>query len=330
MKPVLIVTVDTEEEGLWGGRYRATENTVENIQSVPLFQEVCDRYGIQPTYLVDTPVIEDERAAGVLQEIHESGRAEIGAHLHPWCCPPLDGQAIEPRRTYMCNLPEAEQRDKLRWLTDAIEERFGRRPTSFRAGRYGLDITGARLLQELGYVVDSSVIPFTDYSPQGGPDFRTALYEPYRIGNDDLRIPADDGALLEVPVSVGFNCHRFARTQRLQERLRRGILKKLRLEGILDRLGLVRRIKFSPEQSDAGRLIQLADAYVRNRAPVMVLMFHSSSLLPGMSPYVSNRNDLDRFLGTLDRIFEYCCVRCTWTSQTLTGFAEKVLPAAAA
>ncbi|MFG0332206.1 MAG: WalW protein, partial [Maioricimonas sp. JB049] len=133
MKPVLIVTVDTEEEGLWGGRYRATENTVENIQSVPLFQEVCDRYGIRPTYLVDTPVIEDDRAAGVLQEIHESGRAEIGAHLHPWCSPPLDGRAIEPQRTFMCNLSEAEQREKLRWLTDAIEQRFGRRPTSFRA-----------------------------------------------------------------------------------------------------------------------------------------------------------------------------------------------------
>ncbi|MFG0334660.1 MAG: hypothetical protein ACF8TS_14990, partial [Maioricimonas sp. JB049] len=199
-----------------------------------------------------------------------------------------------------------------------------------RAGRYGLDIIGARLLQELGYIVDSSVIPFTDYSPQGGPDFRAAPYEPYRISEHDLRIPGDGGPLLEVPVSVGFNWHSFDRAQRLQECLRSGVPKKLRLEGILDRLGLVRRIKFSPEQSDAPRLIQLADAYAKKKAPAMVLMFHSSSLLPGMSPYVGNRRDLDRFLGTLDRIFEYCCVRCTWASQTLTGFAGKVFPAAAA
>lgn len=330
MKPVLIVTVDTEEEGLWGGRYRATENTVENIQSVPLFQEVCDRYGIRPTYLVDAPVIEDDRAAGVLQEIHAGERAEIGAHLHPWCSPPLDGQPIEPRQTYMCNLPETVQRDKLHWLTDTIAERFGERPTSFRAGRYGLDITGARILQELGYVVDSSVIPFTDYSPQEGPDFRNAPYLPYRVGDDDLRVPSGDGTLLEVPVSVGFNCHNFERTQRLQERLRHGVLRKLRAEGILDRLGLVRRIKCSPEQADAERLIQLSRAYESNKAPAMVLMFHSSSLLPGMSPYVTDRRDLDRFLGTLDRIFEYCCVRRNWASQTLTEFAGNVMPAATA
>lgn len=181
MPPHLIVTIDTEEEGLWGGAYRATGNTVENVRrGVGRFQELCDRFGIRPTYLVDAPVVEDDYAAGLLREIQDDGRAEIGAHVHPWCNLPFE-EELNARNSYLCNLPERLQRDKIVWLTDAIEARFGRRPTSFRAGRYGLDIAGARILYDLGYVVDSSVTPFMDHSRDGGPNFEDAPFLPYVI-----------------------------------------------------------------------------------------------------------------------------------------------------
>ncbi|NIL96738.1 MAG: polysaccharide deacetylase family protein, partial [Planctomycetales bacterium] len=149
----LIVTVDTEEEGLWSGTFRSRQNTVANIQEVPRFQQLCDRFGIRPTYLVDWPVLEDQPAVRILDGIQQAGGCEIGAHLHPWCNPPL-AEAVTPHETYMCNLTESAQRDKLVALTDRVQQRFGQRPTSFRAGRYGLDATGARLLAELGYRVD--------------------------------------------------------------------------------------------------------------------------------------------------------------------------------
>lgn len=320
MKTSLIVTVDTEEEGLWGEQFRSKGNSVENVRGVERFQSLCDSFGIRPTYLVDAPVVQDDGAVELLRGIQDDGRAEIGAHLHPWCNPPF-GEDVNTYNSYLCNLPESLQRDKLTWLTDAIEERFGRRPTSFRAGRYGLDIVGARILNELGYLVDSSVIPFTDYSADGGPNFENASHTPYYLDGDDVCAVHDSGFLLEVPVSVGFNRTEFASAHSLQQRLRNGWFRRLRVEGILDRLGILQRIKFSPEQADARQLKQLANAYHNQGCPTMVMMFHSSSLLPGHSPYVKTEDELERFYVDLRKTFEHCLNQIGMATDTLTGFA---------
>ena len=92
-RTALIVTIDTEEEGLWGGAFKTSGNTVENIVGIDRFQQLCEQHDIRPTYLVDTPVVEDDRSVDLLKPAWESGRCEIGAHLHPWCAPPLQQEA---------------------------------------------------------------------------------------------------------------------------------------------------------------------------------------------------------------------------------------------
>jgi hypothetical protein len=315
VNPSLIVTVDTEEEGLWNGQYRREGNTVRNVLCLGRFQELCDRFGVRPTYLVDAPVVEDDAAVELLRGFQDSGRAEIGAHLHPWCNPPHE-ETLNTRNSYTCNLPEGLQRAKLAWLTERIQERFGRRPTSFRAGRYGLDIVGARILRELGYLIDSSVIPFTDYSADGGPNFDQAPYLPYFVGEENLCTPCESGSLLEAPVSVGFSRLDFARAQAMLQAAQRPWLRRLRVEGILDRLGIARRIKFSPEQSDARAMEQLVDAYLAQKAPAMVMMLHSSSLLPGGSPYAKTDTEREELYRRLSTIFE--CTREVHRMATAT------------
>ncbi len=317
----LIVTVDTEEEGLWRSQFDLAGNTVRNVRGIPRFQSLCDDFSIRPTYLVDTPVAESDEAVGVLCPIHDSSRCEIGTHLHPWCAPPF-GESTSCHNSYMCNLPESLQREKLARLTSRIAERFGRRPTSFRAGRYGLDITGARILEELGYTVDSSVINYTDFTYQSGPDFRKTPTAPYWVGGDDLRVPCERGRLLEVPVTVGFNRVNFDRADRIQTLLKSRPLRRLRLVGIADRTGLLRRIKFSPEQADAARMNRLADMVVARGAPCVVLMLHSSSLEAGHSPYVPDAGRLEQFYADLEATFEYCLSRLSMISMTLTQFAD--------
>lgn len=324
MTACLIVTVDTEEEGLWGGRFPRSGHTVKNILGVRRFQELCDRWAIQPTYLVDAAIVQDDYAVGVLRAIQDDGRCEIGCHVHPWCNPPFE-EELSDHNSYLCNLPEALQRKKLVWITDAIERRFGHRPASFRAGRYGLDVAGARILQELGYLVDSSVIPFTDYSSAGGPDFGGAPYQPYFVGERDLCTPAQSGRLLEVPVSVGFSRPQFARAWTAHRILSDRWVRPLRIAGILDRLNVVRRIKFSPEQTGPKRLKQLADAYLAQEASALVMMLHSSSLAAGLSPYVPTVAALDDFFGTLDTIFEYCLSLQSWATATLSSFGETIV-----
>jgi hypothetical protein len=326
MTCALIVTIDTEEEGLWSDQFRPSGNTVKNVRGVTRFQQLCDSFAIRPTYLVDAPVVEDRQAAELLLEIERTGRCEIGAHMHPWCNPPLvelDG----PQDSFLCNLPGTLKRDKLTWLTDAIAEKFGHNPTSFRAGRYALDDGVALILQELGYRADSSVIPFTDYSAEGGPNFEDSPTTPFVLGSEPDSIDADrtnrGQGVCEIPVSVGFSRTNFERCHSLRKLAQKPWLSNCRMVGILDRLNIARRIKFSPEQADARRMCQLASAFHRRRAPAVVMMLHSSSLAPGFSPYVRDADALERLYQDLEQTFAHCLDQLGMQSNTLTEFADQ-------
>lgn len=319
-KPTLIVTVDTEEEGLWGPEFRAKGNTVANLRGATRFQQLCDEFSITPTYLVDTPVVEDKRVAGILREYQDAGRAEIGAHLHPWCTPPFV-EELNSVNSFMCNLPESLQEEKLKNLTAGIEAQFGRRPTSFRAGRYGLDMVGARILGRLGYRVDSSVIPFNSFVSESGPDFASAPVHPYFLDGTDICRPHDAGVLLEIPVSYGFNRTDFRWAQRVLNTAMKPVFRRLRAVGILDRLGIVRRIKFSPEQAGARAMKRLVDIYRRQGIPCLVMMMHSSSFSVGYSPYCSTEERLERFYSDMRSVFDYCVNRCQLPTRSLSGFA---------
>lgn len=322
MTAKLIVTIDTEEEGLWSGKFSGYDNPVENLAGIPAFQAICDRHGIRPTYLVNSPVVSNEQGCAVLNDILRDGRCEIGCHIHPWNTPPEEDD-ITSERSYLCNLPRELQRAKLTTVTAQIEQRFGIRPTSFRAGRYGLDDDGAALLKELGYTVDSSVCPYMDYSDDGGPDFRGATWRPYFVGEKLLEPAPTRTELVEVPVSFGFNWTNFEAAHRLDEFLAGPRVRRFRVKGILERLGALRKIKFSPEKADSGRLSALADAYTRQAAPCMVMMFHSSSLQPGYSPYVPDPAALDTFLRTIDETFTYCLDTLGMHGATLSEFAAE-------
>lgn len=318
--PVLIVTVDTEEEGLWSGTFQSHNNTVENIRGLDRFQRFCHDFGIRPTYLVDTPVAEDDFSVATLRRFHDAGDCEIGAHLHPWCAPPFEEQ-VNSYNSYMCNLPSALQRAKLEGLTALLEDRFGRRPTSFRAGRYGLDAVGARQLAELGYLVDSSVLPFTPPEPDGAPDHRGSPFVPYHPAADDLRQPGDQQELLELPIAAGYNRRDLIRMDRLRSALSRPPVRWLKVNGLIDSLNLVRYIKLTPEFNSARRMNQLVDSYLANGVPSIVCMLHSSSLLAGCSPYARTESDVDRIYEAMFDTFKYCLSKLGMTAATMTEFA---------
>lgn len=299
-----VVTIDTEEEGLWSSQFSATGNKVTNLRGVPRFQALCEEYDIRPTYLIDAPVVEDDWGAELFREYARTDKAEIGAHCHPWCNPPFVEETTR-RNSYLCNLPAELQHQKLQWLTEAIQDRIGQRPTSFRAGRYGLDHVGLNWLEQLGYQVDSSVIPFSDFSSQGGPDFSNAPLNAYHPQLESLLDSGPERTILEVPVSVGYNRGDFRSAHRTQLAIRHSFLRRLRVEGILDRLGWLQRIKLSPEQATAAQMLTLLRRIQQNGQEVAVLMFHSTSLVPGFSPYVPTSAELDSFLERLRMVFAF-------------------------
>lgn len=303
-RPKLIVTIDTEEEGLWSGEYKS-KSTVDNIQSVPRFQDLCDRYSIRPTYLVTTPVAQEDSSIKILKRIQDEGRCEIGTHIHPWNSPPLGAESADSKDSFLCNLDPELQHVKLEQLTDLIEENFGVRPVSFRAGRYGIGTVALQSLRKLGYKVDSSVLPLADYRDQNGPDFRNANCQPYFPSERDIHARGEDRGLLEVPVTAGFTHRHFDLANRLRRMALKPPFRNLRAVGILDRTGIATKVKLSPEQASLEQMKKLARAVLSQGVPTLVLMFHSSSLLPGASPYVRTEADLDGFLHRLDVFFQF-------------------------
>lgn len=316
----LIISVDTEEEGLWSAGFKATGNTVKNIEGIPEFQSICNNHNLKPVYLCNSPIVEDKRARSILQPILDAGNCEIGTHIHPWNTEPVDEFATAAS-SYLCNLHESVQASKLERVTLDIENYFGIRPSSFRAGRYGLDDTGAKILKNLGYEVDSSVCPFMDYSEDGGPNFEDYPWWPYYVGAE-LSVPSPTAtSLIEIPVAFGFNWRNYRRAFAVHEALAKGVGGKFRLRGIADRTGVLKKLKFSPEKHCAKELKKLADVYIAKDIPCMVMMLHSSSLKPGYSPYVADEQGLQKFLACIDETIEHCLSHLAMRATTFREYA---------
>ena len=298
-----IVSIDTEEDNWYRSRERVT---LANIAELRRQARFFDRLGIRPTYFTTYQVARDARAADVIRDVTRGGEgAEIGAHLHPWNTPPLT-EAFTPRNSMLKNLPAELQELKLRALTETLEETFGTRPMAFRAGRYGLGRETVGVLLRGGYSVDSSVTPFVTWkSFDDGPSFDGAPLDIYRLAPDrDVTLPADDGALTEVPLSCGFSRGPFAMWGRVRRALDTAALRRLRLVGLAARTGLCKRIMLSPEVASGADLLTLSRRLVERGVRHLHLSWHSPSLKPGLSPFTRTAADVDRLYATVEAYVE--------------------------
>src|SRR5438309_1714576 len=95
------ITVDTEEEWDWSSGFPTTGYGVDNIQALPRFQDLCDRYGMAVTYFTAYSVIYDAAARKVMQELAARPNVEIGLHIHPWNTPPLTSGPVRARDSFL-------------------------------------------------------------------------------------------------------------------------------------------------------------------------------------------------------------------------------------
>jgi hypothetical protein len=293
--PRLLVVVDTEEEFNWHEPVSTRNRSVTNVTAQPRAHDIFQRYRLVPTYVVDHPVVSDEAAVATLSALREDGKADIGAHLHPWVNPPYQ-ETVSVRTSYPGNLPDWLEYAKLEKLTEAITAAFGERPVAYRAGRYGLGPATFENLRQLGYKIDTSVVPFTSFARDGGPDFRCE--------RRSLTWRGHDRSILEVPLTVGF-CGCLSRLGGdLYPQLATDAGMTLRLPGIASRAGLLERIRLTPEGTRAGDLVRLARALIREGETTFVYSYHSPSMVPGHTPYVRTENDLSTLLSDMDAFFE--------------------------
>ncbi len=292
--PTLLVVIDTEEEFDWRALPNPASRSVTNIQAVPLLQAVFDRFAVEPAYLVDHPVAAAPDAVAVLRTIAQSGRCEIGAHLHPWVTPPVE-ETISARHAFACNLPPSLERRKLHTLTAAITAAFGTPPIIFKAGSYGIGPQTAGFLAELGYKVDSSLVPFTNFTRHGGPNFQEWTCQPFETIE----------GIVELPLSAGFAGRFSAAGQRLFPKLERPVGRRLHLPGVAARLALLERLRLSPEGHTLTEMVRLTAAARARGQQLFMLTLHSSALLPGATSYVRTPAERDAFLKRIEDYLRY-------------------------
>jgi hypothetical protein len=290
------VVIDTEEEFDWSAPPSRESTSVRAMARAPRLDEVFAPYGLVPAWVADWPVVAQPEGSGPLAALRTAGRAEVGAHLHPWVNPPFE-EELSARHTYPGNLPRALETAKLARLTEKIHEVFGFRPTMYKAGRYGLGPNTGRLLEELGYEIDLSVCPTLDSSADGGPDWSSRDCEPRRFG------AARD--LLELPLTAAFVGALGPRGRGLYRWAAAPSRLALRLPAVLSRAGLVDRLVLSPEGFTPAEHRRLVRALLRRGVRVFTWSFHSPSVLPGATPYVRTVADLRAFLGSFRRFFDW-------------------------
>ena len=282
------VFVDTEEEFDWSRPTSRDEHGTSAAESLPKVHFRMRKAGVKPVYLVDWPIATDIRCVPTLREFVERGECAVGTHLHPWLNPPLE-EELNRANSFAGNLPEALERAKLLRLTEAIEDGIGRRPTVYRAGRYGIGPNTARLLAEAGYEADSSVRPLHDYSDEGGPDFSDYEPRPYRVGS-----------LIELPLTVAYT----GRLRRFGNSLYGRAGRIPRGRGLLARGGMLNRIALTPEGIPLAEAIEAVEQLLDDGLRFLSISFHSPTVEPGHTPYVKDQADLDTFYGWWDGMFD--------------------------
>jgi hypothetical protein len=329
---LVIVSIDTEEDNWYRSR---RDVTLANIDELPRLAGFLERLGVRPTFFTTYHVATDRGAAAVLREVAGTARGELAAHLHPWNTPPLS-EPFAPRNSMLKNLPAELQLAKLQSLTEALEAAFGMRPTAFRAGRYGLGRDTVAALLRCGYQVDSSVVPFVSWERfDDGPTFVDAPLDAYRLSPDrDVTQPAEDGDLIEVPLSCGFNHRPFAVWGLVRRTLEAPGLRRLRLVGLAARTGLCKRMVLSPEVASLREMVTLSRRLLDQGVRHLQLTWHSPSLVPGLGPFTATTADVNRLYASvaeyLERLSQITPLTFVTVSEAAGLLPERLVPKTAA
>jgi hypothetical protein len=319
-----ILTIDTEGDNQWDyGR----ELTVENIKFVPRFQNLCDKFLIKPTYLVTSEVCEDPFARELFSDYLSNNKAEIGAHLHSWTTPPfLDKEGYrlnDSNHGYATELPADMLNEKIRNLTNQIEASFGERPSSFRSGRYGFNEVLAGILSSNSYLVDSSVTPYVSWSShpgipggEGGPDFIDKTPFPYKYD-----FPG--GALLEIPITILPTRFPLNKNKTIASRFFNNVENSIFLKVFRKLLYNKQPLWLRPNiWMNISLFEEVVNESARISLPYMVMIFHSSELMPGCSIYRPDEKSIETLYEVLESFFTLLHNR-NIASVTLTEAAKK-------
>lgn len=292
MSAKLAVVIHAEEEFDWNGGFcRFNDSVTHHQELIVLIREML-KIGAKVTLAMDYPFVTSAGGQQVINTFRDqAGEAiEFAAHLHPWVNPPYletgeDGVASE-LESYPGNLSAELEFEKIQVLSHAIKRETGLSPVTYLAGRYGIGPNTRRILQRLGYRVDLSISAFSNFTHQQGPDFST--FNNRMFQQDQITyLPHTCSRMSAFPwASKTLNDHPLLLTG--QDFTTRVVRKMLG----------VRTYRLSPEGVPLKDLIAAARHQLKLGHHQLVLSFHSPTVKPGMTPYVSSADEYQTFRAT--------------------------------
>jgi hypothetical protein len=318
-----IVTIDTEGDDIWNG---PREITTRNALYLPRFQQLCECFGLKPTYLVNYEMAVSPAFVEFGRDVQARGKGEIGMHLHAWNSPPIAALTGDDNRhkPFLIEYPADALRAKVDFMTKLLQDVFGTPITSHRAGRWAMNEHYARTLIEYGYLTDCSVTPYVDWRgtlgnpvAAGGSDYRDFPTEPYFIDPEDIGRPGNS-PLLEVPMTVSKRCPPALRPL---------------VRAILSRPGLPRHVVsrmlrnqwLRPNGYNRSAMIAQVEEAAAAGASHVEFMLHSSEFMPAGSPTFPDARSVERLYADLEALFERASA--LFSGATLGEFRHAFGPA---
>lgn len=319
-RPAFLITMDTEGDNIWSAPRKIT---TQNARFLPRFQALCEKYGLKPTWLTNWEMVQCPEYCAFAADALRRGQCEIGMHLHAWNNPPIEPLTEDDYRylPYLIEYPERLMREKVRVVTDALRERFGRPMYSHRAGRWGFNAMYARILADAGYLVDCSVTPHTSWrnspgspSGAGGPDYRGFPETAYFMDLDDIR-RAGASSLLQIPMTI-----LPSRLPRALEPLRDALSKSRLMRGAFKAVfGAPRWLR--PDGKNRQTLLGVLRECLAQGRDYVEFMLHSSELMPGGSPHLASEESIERLYEDMEALFAEAAQHCV--GLTLSEYYER-------
>jgi|GEM_PF-1331233 hypothetical protein len=294
----LIISIDTEcDKGPgWKTQFPLAFRGVHECIGEVL-QPLFERNAVKPTYLLSPEVIQDQECVNFFAKYKN---VELGTHLHSEFIEPQADYTAEATHQIQARLTPSIEHQKLINLTNIFISAFGYSPKSFRSGRFGISQSTLGFLDELGYLVDSSVTPFTKqyFDNNFQIDHWGAPIKPYHPSIINFRKPGNL-SILEVPVSISIT------------RLQKFPYKILKVVGCVGRFRNKlesQRISLRPIRNERVPLIDIANEIINHwparNIPVLNVMTHNVEYIAGLSPKSNTNEEAESIFHSLRNLLE--------------------------
>ena len=282
----LIITVDTEEDNQWDYN---SKNTTNNVDYLPRFQELAEKYGFKPVWLTTYDIANNPKYVKYFKNKQNENLCEIGMHLHAWNTPPnynLNHKLNE--RSFITEYPKEIIDEKVKELDSLLKRKFGIKPITHRSGRWDVNDQFLSILYKNGYRVDCSITPGIDWKhSRGETGIRGKNYK------NEIKTPHFINNILEVPVSIVNKRFYFPKK----------ITSFKNLLFALYSFIFGRTFWFRPNNIDGVDNFNIVFNSLDKKDYIM-FMIHSSELAPGLNPTFKDADSIDKLYTVLENVFE--------------------------